>query len=508
MRSLALTAFLTLALSCAPSAAPSRPSSPPAPSSPQFSSRDLWIRDVTVVSLERAAPLAHAHVVVRDGHVLSVDTKPPAGSGMTVLEGAGRYLVPGLIDGHVHLAEVPGMTHDRWTALPQLAAHYFEQLPRSYLYFGFTTVVDLNVLDRATFERVRSAPLGPRVLDCGGGITVANGYPMAYVPPEIRYSVFTNFLYDPGQSIPPQYPASEHTPAAVVERVAASGARCVKAFYEPGFADQEGKLPVPSLEAMRAVAAEAHKRHLPLLMHANRVSAHRFALDAGADIAVHGIWEWEQPRGTPHDALPASVRSVVEGEIHAGMGVMPTSRVISGLEDLFSPAFLDDPELTKVLPAELLTWYRSDEGKWFAKNIARGFEGMPPERIKAIFRRLGDDGRMAAAYFASHGGKLLFGSDTPSGPLYSNPPGYNGYLEMRELERAGISPRAILEAATLANARAFGLDDAGTIEPGKRADLLLLEGDPLASTAAFDHIATIIVNGRVVPRGELAARDP
>lgn len=495
-----LVSALALALSCAASSSP--PAQSPAPST----SDAIWIRDVTVVSLERPSPLPHAHVVLREGRIVSVDTTPPTASGMTIVEGAGHYLVPGLIDGHVHLAEVPGMTHDRWTAAPALAKAYFDQLPRSYLYFGFTTVVDLNVVDRATFERIKSAPVGPRILDCGGGVMTANGYPMAYLPPEMRYSIFSNFLYDSAQSIPAQFPALEHTPAAVVDRVARSGAVCVKAFYEPGFADQEGKLPLPSLETMRGVASEAHEHKLPLLMHANRVSAHRFALDAGADIAVHGIWEWEQPRGTPHDVLPANVRTLIDDEIHAGMGVMPTSRVISGLEDLFLPEFLDDPQLTKVLPMELLNWYRSDDGKWFAQNIARGFEGMPRERIKAIYRRLGDDGRMAAAYFASHGGKLLFGSDTPSGPLYTNPPGYNGFLEMRELERAGISPRAILESATLANARALALHDEGTVQAGKRANLLLLDADPLASTAAFDRISSVIVNGRVISRGDLAVQ--
>jgi imidazolonepropionase-like amidohydrolase len=67
----------------------------------------------------------------------------------------------------------------------------------------------------------------------------------------------------------------------------------------------------------------------------------------------------------------------------------------------------------------------------------------------------------------------VFGSDTPSAPTYANPPGYNGYLEMLALEKAGISPREILVAATSANAELFGLTvDYGTIEPGKRAALI------------------------------------
>ena len=118
----------------------------PTPAAP--AAHDVWIRDVTVVSPERSAPLAHAHVVLRDGRILSVGTVPPASPGAAVVEGSGRFLVPGLIDGHVHLGEIPGLSHEAALARPALAEAYFAQLPRSYLYFGFTTVVDLNVVHR------------------------------------------------------------------------------------------------------------------------------------------------------------------------------------------------------------------------------------------------------------------------------------------------------------------------------------------------------------------------
>src|SRR5689334_4969079 len=73
--------------------------------------RDLWIRDVTVISAERGAPLPHAHVLVRDGRIAWVDTRPPpAAAEATAIDGSGRYLVPGLIDAHVHLAEIPGVS--------------------------------------------------------------------------------------------------------------------------------------------------------------------------------------------------------------------------------------------------------------------------------------------------------------------------------------------------------------------------------------------------------------
>ena len=125
--------------------------------------------------------MTHAHVVIRDGRIASVGVESPrSSSGITVVEGAGKFLTPGLIDGHVHLAEVPGMSPADLASKPALVAAYFKQLPRSYLYFGFTTVIDLSVVDRPRVEAIRGAPLGPAVLDCGGGLPIANGYPMAY----------------------------------------------------------------------------------------------------------------------------------------------------------------------------------------------------------------------------------------------------------------------------------------------------------------------------------------
>jgi imidazolonepropionase-like amidohydrolase len=90
-------------------------------------------------------------------------------------------------------------------------------------------------------------------------------------------------------------------------------------------------------------------------------------------------------------------------------------------------------------------------------------------------------------------------------PHLANPPGYNGYLELREMEAVGMSPRQVLAAATLESARLFGLEkDYGSVAPGKFGSLLLLREDPLASTTAFDTIETVIVKGRVVPRPTLA----
>jgi hypothetical protein len=390
--------------------------------------------------------------------------------------------------------------------MPDVVAEYDRQLPRSYLYFGFTAVVDLNVLDRPRVERFKAADLRPAILDCGNALALANGYPMVYMPPAVRFDAYPNFLYDPAQkdTIPGRFAPADHSPDAAVGRVAAGGGVCVKAHYEPGFGPLTGKLPVPTVSMMQDVREASHRRTLPFLLHANSIDAHRFAAEVKADAVVHGMWNWGQETAAGDD-LPVKVRDVLDAERQAGVAMMPTSRVIGGLADLLVPAFLDDPQLPHVLPARTLAWYRTQDGQSFAREISGGASGPALEDRRRGLAGAQTNGLRAAAYFAKSGGRMLFGSDTPSAPTYANPPGYNGFLELRALESAGLSPKQILAAATVDNARFFRLTDLGTIEPGKTASLLILRSDPLASTAAFDAIETVIVKGQPIRRETLSA---
>src|SRR5690606_16184462 len=103
--------------------------------------------------------------------------------------------------------------------------------------------------------------------------------------------------------------------------------------------------------------------------------------------------------------------------------------------------------------------------------------------------------------------KLLFGSDTPSGPTYANPPGLNGWWEIQRWAGAGVSEAALIAAHPIANARAYGLGAVlGSIEPGKRAHLLLVRQNPLQTIEAYDAIETVFVSGVPFARSELSAR--
>jgi imidazolonepropionase-like amidohydrolase len=104
---------------------------------------------------------------------------------------------------------------------------------------------------------------------------------------------------------------------------------------------------------------------------------------------------------------------------------------------------------------------------------------------------------------------LLFATDTAVGGFgWGSPPGLPGYWEMQSWVRAGVPLKTLFEALTISNARAFGLDDEiGTIEVRKRADLLLLSGNPLEDVAAYNTIETVILGGEKIKRESLSARE-
>src|SRR3974390_2981581 len=104
---------------------------------------DLWIEKVTVVSAERTHALPDVNVKIHDGKIVEIARAPLRGrrTDTEIIDGKGLFLTPGLIDGHVHLSEIPGMLPEQEQAHPDIAHAAREQFPKSYLYFGFTTLV-------------------------------------------------------------------------------------------------------------------------------------------------------------------------------------------------------------------------------------------------------------------------------------------------------------------------------------------------------------------------------
>ena len=448
-------------------------------------SAGLIISNVTVVSPERAQPLEHAYVRIVDGRISEVSTRPLRGA--TQIDGTDRYLIPGLIDSHVHLAVSPGypsaMTAQQAAAHPKVVAAALEQDPRSYLFFGFTTVVDL-VGSGERIAQWNAREVRPDAYFCGAA---------AIIDGQIRYIHFPYFSYDEPleKRIPPVVDPASHTPEAIVAHMAADGAICVKTIYERGF--------TPTVEEVRALVSAAHARGMPVFIHANRKGAQAFAVAAGVDVIAHGMWR--DPG--EDDALDAEAREVLAAVVRDGIGYQPTTQVIAGLLDMLDTDYLARPDVADAYPVALINMYVT-EGAAGRPGFLKSTDIELRTRLRGTIGRATEVTRILARANAH----LLFGTDTPSDLIYTNPPGLNGRLEMNHWIAAGVSEKQLFRALTIDNARELHLESQlGTVEAGKVANLLLLRADPLRSVEAYDMIESVFLHGRPISRAELSARE-
>jgi imidazolonepropionase-like amidohydrolase len=466
---------------------------------------DLLIENATVVSREQALSIPRRYVLIHDDRIANISELPIKVTDDVVrINGAGKFLVPGIMDSHVHVSEPPGIRYSEDNALRQLTLAYAKQQPRSYLYFGVTQLLDPSNLPDA-IAVFNAQPLHPDLFRCGAA-PVLNGYPTVFVPPPLRYKAMPDYIFEPANhdALPPDAIAAHHTPEAVVSRIAQSGAKCVKVFIEDGFGPASD-WPLLSAATLKRVVQLAHERGMIVMAHANDLDMQRMAVAARVDVMAHGLWHW----GNFNDkaGIPEPIADHLRQVHQLKIGWQPTFRVLEGLRELFLPNTLNDPVYAAVVPPALLAWYHTDPGQWY-KREERGpntTDAADPIVAKSFDAPV-DRGMRATRYIYELGHPLLLASDTPSAPTYGNQPGYDTFREMQLMARAGMKPPDIFDAATLNPARQFHIDkDYGTIARGKIANLLLLDADPLQSVDAWNRIDKIILHGAVLERAALAA---
>ena len=484
-----------------------------------LTSQDLLIRDAIIVSPNVAISETPLDVRVENGRITAIGEDLDAQVSETELNAAGLYLTPGLIDSHVHLGGNGGLRGDMVEENIELVRAYRQQEPRSYLYWGFTTLLDLTRF-QPFVDRWNGLDLSPQLHACRAA-PYANGYGMMFEPEEYRYEA-PYYIHDPdvAESIPAGHDPAEHTPEAVVERIAGDGdAICIKTFHEPGFGGLFDFNTAPT-EVLDRVAREAETRGLFNLLHATSLLSWHTAVEARVHVMAHGLWHWDQLNGAPvnpETELPPQIEDLLDATIENDITVQLTTGVIHGEVSLYDADFLTSDALAATLPPELITWHSGPYGGWFRENLERMVDdnpvvvenflghaptGDPGETSRAALRRVIAVGR----YLHTNGAELVLASDTPSSPTYTNAPGLHGYQEMLTMAQMEMAPLEVLAAATINNARLLGLEDEiGSVEVGKQADLLLLSEDPRDNITAMGSIRWVIVDGRPVQREYLSA---
>jgi imidazolonepropionase-like amidohydrolase len=246
-----------------------------------------------------------------------------------------------------------------------------------------------------------------------------------------------------------------------------------------------------------AIARRARERNIAFAGHVSRAVGSAAASDSGQRSIEHLL-------GIPAPCTPAeSLALVPRFPVQGALGRC-TSENLEPLYARFvrngtwvTPTFVAQVEVAgwpkKSVPGDSLAHYLPDTLRKFVAQIFPMPDSIPVGADSTGRAMLAK--RMAQATAMHRAGvRILTGTDAP---LRNSPPGFGLHEELLMLVRGGMSTFDVLRAATLEPARYFAMDSAGTIEPGKLADLVLLDANPLADIRNTRRISAVVANGRV-----------
>ena len=488
------------------------------------------IHNITIISADNDNVKSYKGFVVIDGDkiIYANKKKPELIGNFKRINGKGKFIIPGLIDSHVHLANTAGFNGQLKNKYPGLVDVYFEQLPKSYLYHGFTTLIDVNNYAPQIIDRIESSPLHPDIYTCGSQVLLMDGFMMEMeeYTPEIRYQ--SNFLHDKYNKeivFPDSIDLAEHTTKKIISNITKQRGVGVKLAYEDEASGLRVTWTKPSKSIIMDLVSEAQKYSLPVLLHAPSLEGHQAGLEAGVTIFAHGLWNWTDNFEEDFNSLELSAthKEVLAQIAEKQIAYQLTFRTITGEQDLILRNFDSNEHLENIYPKALLAVLQSEEGAWgrnkilgrsaFLKRTNPPFyKAMRADHTsdemmwEAVYELYKSRLNIVAKYLFDANANFILGSDTPAMNMFTNPPGYNGYLEMVHMNEAGLSLEAIFRAATVNNAKVFHLEGTyGSIEVNKKANLLILKSNPLKNIKAYNDIEMVIIGGEVLAREDLSA---
>ena len=402
-------------------------------------------------------PVHHAAVVIEGNRIVAVgpaaEIEIPADA--EVIDTSGRVMMPGMIDLHAHLAVLGHGSYGRWFSWLDEEGIPMEQVmeisAKQLLLAGVTTAVDLAAPLEASIslrDRIARGEIpGARMLMSGPWITSR----VRFWPAEFQIAV-----------------SSPEEASAAVERLVEAGVDVIKAWAGLTRDDYQ------------AIADTAHELGVRVHAHVYGPEEVRNALETGIDVLTHA-----GSAGTP-----PYEEELLRDIVVAGRPVVITGahRVWVFPATVQFPERLQDPRLREDLPEAMYAEFQ------------RSFEN---------FHTLGYFQTTARQMFfgdASLGQWIEAGAVIGMGTDSGTPMNFHTEALWREIKAhvdLGMAPLDAIAAATRINARILGMgDDLGTIEEGKLADIIVLDGDPRFDITALDDPVLVVKDGRPYRRGE------
>jgi imidazolonepropionase-like amidohydrolase len=427
------------------------------------SAQTVLFEGARLIAGDGSAAVENTAILVERGTIIHIrrrgEVALPAGA--TRIDLAGKTVMPALIATHVHPGFQRGLTY---------AAENFkretilEDLNRA-LYFGVSTVMSQGIERGEVMYQIRAEQAegrlgGARLMLAGRGLGAPNAGP--------GNPVYANFAYEV---------TTEEQARANVRELVAKKVDAVKIWVD----DRGGRAPKLLIAISRAVIDEAHKAGL-------KVAAHIFYHDDAVALAQAGI-----------DSFAHLVRDkvmsdeLIELTLKNKVYVMPNIGSPERGTYTTAPPWLDEPYLAGLL--------RDTVGPNVIERVRKAHLDRDPAQAERNAKNY-DILKRSVARLGAARAHVILGSDTGLEDHFF------GYAEQKELGlmvEAGMAPSEVIVAATSRAAAYLGLADRGLVAVGRRADLLVLDGNPLDDIRNTRRIAKLYLAGAEVDRAALKA---
>ncbi len=412
----------------------------------------------TLIVGDETPPIARSAFVVENGSITQVGrqgelTIPDAASRVDL---TGKTVMPAIIDAHAHLGYRKGPSFRIENYTRDNIVDHLQRLA----YHGVAAVMSMGTERPAGYavrDELRSTPLpnAALFLTAGRGLAMPNGGP---APP----------LRDAPVGV-----ASDSEARRAVRELSARG---IDGFVKIWVDDRGGTVQKLPPDVYTAAIDEAHRQNLRTVTHTFERDDVKAIMRAGVDGLAHPPWR---------DG------SAVDDELLQLFRDRPNVFVLLTLwgtrHDIFGrrPAWLDDPLLRETFSAEDLARLENPAipadapAQWKAGIVPRGVAALKAAGVRF---GLGDDAG------ATNGAQYF---------------GFAAHIEMASMVEAGLSPAEAITAATRNSADILGLDRLGTVAPGKSADFLVLEANPLDDINNTRRIGAVYLRGTAVDRAAL-----
>jgi len=427
----------------------------------------ILLRNATIIDGTGAPPQAKTDILIRNGRIARIDRGIESPQYAHVIDASGKYVIPGLIDMHAHIAgdvlNEKGEPGDRWNR--EIALSFL----RTFTKFGVTTIRDPGAITADALllrKQLRDGKVdGPQLFTAGRILNDSDFRPPAFAP--------------------------VHDEAAVRSEIrwqAIAGVDLVKVYSS-----------MPR-ELVAVAIDEAHRRGLPITGHLGRTTwtdAARMGID-GVEHAAP--WSRAYVKATDRDAMPDNMFGRVywlehldESAIDEMIGALVEHHVVvdptlmATMQTKFwadNRRWTENPDLAFVPESVRKGWAAGGFTKdWTPSQFAEAKRSWPI--LLGLVKKMRDRGVM-----------LVAGTDTPTPWIV---PGASLHDELRLLNDAGIPPLEVIRIATGNAARALHRDhEFGSIREGLNADLVILSKNPLESIANTRAIDFVIQNGEVL----------